>query len=99
MAGAARETGIPVVISGLLSAFFVVCVNSWMNQPQGYSPTSGTVTATFTVRLSSEMDDQVTVDAANATTSTIKPSFNSSTSAGFRSRGSFAISFKSSWMA
>src|SRR5690349_1999310 len=37
-------TGIPVVISGLLSAFFVVCVNSWMNQPQGFKLVNGEVT-------------------------------------------------------
>jgi cytochrome d ubiquinol oxidase subunit I len=38
-------TGVPVVISGLGGAFSVVAVNSWMNQPQGFSPTSGTVTS------------------------------------------------------
>lgn len=37
-------TGVPVVISGLLSAFFVVCVNSWMNQPQGFKLVDGKVT-------------------------------------------------------
>src|SRR5215831_17998862 len=37
--------GVPVVIAGLGGAFSVVAVNSWMNQPQGYSPTSGTVTS------------------------------------------------------
>jgi cytochrome bd ubiquinol oxidase subunit I len=37
--------GVPVVISGLGGAFSVVAVNSWMNQPQGFSPTSGTVTS------------------------------------------------------
>ncbi|HEY2600964.1 MAG TPA: cytochrome ubiquinol oxidase subunit I [Thermoleophilaceae bacterium] len=37
--------GVPVVISGLGGAFSVVGVNSWMNQPQGFSPTSGTVTS------------------------------------------------------
>jgi cytochrome bd ubiquinol oxidase subunit I len=30
-------TGIPVVIAGLGGAFSVVAVNSWMNQPQGYT--------------------------------------------------------------
>jgi cytochrome d ubiquinol oxidase subunit I len=30
-------TGLPVVISGLGGAFSVVGVNSWMNQPQGYT--------------------------------------------------------------
>src|SRR5246127_359749 len=37
--------GVPVVISGLGGAFSVVAVNSWMNQPQGFSPASGTVTS------------------------------------------------------
>src|SRR5947199_4547279 len=37
--------GVPVVISGLGGAFSVVAVNSWMNQPQGFSPTSGKVTS------------------------------------------------------
>ena len=37
--------GVPVVISGLGGAFSVVAVNSWMNQPQGFSPTTGTVTS------------------------------------------------------
>jgi cytochrome bd ubiquinol oxidase subunit I len=30
-------TGVPVVIAGLGGAFSVVAVNSWMNQPQGYT--------------------------------------------------------------
>src|SRR4051812_11382181 len=38
-------SGVPVVISGLGGAFSVVAVNSWMNQPQGFSPTNGTVTS------------------------------------------------------
>ena len=38
-------TGVPVVITGFGGAFSVVAVNSWMNQPQGYSPTSGKVTS------------------------------------------------------
>src|SRR3954471_14603994 len=38
-------TGVPVVVSGLGGAFAVVAVNSWMNQPQGVSPTTGAVTA------------------------------------------------------
>ena len=38
-------TGVPVVISGLGGAFSVVAVNSWMNQPQGFSPTTGDVTS------------------------------------------------------
>jgi cytochrome d ubiquinol oxidase subunit I len=36
--------GVPIVITGLGGAFSVVSVNSWMNQPQGFSPTSGDVT-------------------------------------------------------
>ena len=38
-------TGVPVVIAGLGGAFSVVAVNSWMNQPQGFSPTTGKVTS------------------------------------------------------
>jgi cytochrome d ubiquinol oxidase subunit I len=38
-------TGVPVVIAGLGGAFSVVAVNSWMNQPQGYAPTTGKVTS------------------------------------------------------
>ena len=37
--------GVPIVITGLGGAFSVVAVNSWMNQPQGFSPTSGDVTS------------------------------------------------------
>jgi cytochrome bd ubiquinol oxidase subunit I len=36
--------GVPVVITGLGGAFSVVSVNSWMNQPQGYTLTNGKVT-------------------------------------------------------
>jgi cytochrome bd ubiquinol oxidase subunit I len=36
--------GVPILISGIGGAFSVVAVNSWMNQPQGFSPTSGNVT-------------------------------------------------------
>jgi cytochrome d ubiquinol oxidase subunit I len=36
--------GVPIPICGLGGAFSVVAVNSWMNQPQGFSPTSGDVT-------------------------------------------------------
>src|SRR5256885_1335366 len=36
--------GVPIVITGLGGAFSVVAVDSWMNQPQGFSPTSGDVT-------------------------------------------------------
>ncbi len=38
-------TGVPVVICGFGGAFSVVAVNSWMNQPQGFSPTTGKVTS------------------------------------------------------
>ncbi len=38
-------TGVPVVITGLGGAFSVVAVNSWMNQPQGFSPATGAVTS------------------------------------------------------
>jgi cytochrome d ubiquinol oxidase subunit I len=38
-------TGVPVVVAGLGGAFSVVAVNSWMNQPQGFSPTTGDVTS------------------------------------------------------
>ncbi|WP_433332790.1 cytochrome ubiquinol oxidase subunit I [Spirillospora sp. CA-294931] len=37
-------TGVPVVIAGLLSASFVVTVNSWMNQPRGFKLVNGEVT-------------------------------------------------------
>ncbi len=37
--------GAAVVVAGLGGAFSVVAVNSWMNQPQGFSPTTGTVTS------------------------------------------------------
>jgi cytochrome bd ubiquinol oxidase subunit I len=36
--------GVPIVFTGLGGAFSVVAVNSWMNQPQGFSPTTGDVT-------------------------------------------------------
>jgi cytochrome d ubiquinol oxidase subunit I len=36
--------GVPILITGLGGAFSVVAVNSWMNQPQGFSPTTGDVT-------------------------------------------------------
>src|SRR5438552_6195370 len=37
-------TGVPIVITGLGGAFSVVAVNSWMNQPQGYTLSNGSVT-------------------------------------------------------
>jgi cytochrome bd ubiquinol oxidase subunit I len=36
--------GVPLPLTGLGGAFSVVAVNSWMNQPQGFSPSSGNVT-------------------------------------------------------
>jgi cytochrome d ubiquinol oxidase subunit I len=38
-------SGVPIVVTGLGGAFSVVAVNSWMNQPQGFSPTTGNVTS------------------------------------------------------
>jgi cytochrome bd ubiquinol oxidase subunit I len=38
-------SGAVVVVTGLGGAFSVVAVNSWMNQPQGYSPSTGKVTS------------------------------------------------------
>ena len=37
--------GVPIVIAGLGGAYSVVAVNSWMNQPGGYSMTNGHVTS------------------------------------------------------
>jgi len=36
--------GIPIVISGVAGAFFVVAANSWMNQPRGFDLVDGKVT-------------------------------------------------------
>src|SRR3954449_9718673 len=36
--------GVPIAICGIGGAFSVVAVNSWMNQPQGFSPATGDVT-------------------------------------------------------
>jgi cytochrome bd ubiquinol oxidase subunit I len=36
--------GIPVVVAGVASAFFVVAANAWMNQPRGFDLVNGTVT-------------------------------------------------------
>jgi cytochrome bd ubiquinol oxidase subunit I len=44
-------TGVPVVIAGLGGAFSVVAVNSWMNQPQGYSPSTGDVTSVDVLKV------------------------------------------------
>jgi cytochrome bd ubiquinol oxidase subunit I len=37
-------TGVPIAICGIGGAFSVVAVNSWMNQPQGFTLTNGEVT-------------------------------------------------------
>ncbi|MFF1301548.1 cytochrome ubiquinol oxidase subunit I [Streptomyces sp. NPDC058307] len=36
-------TGLPIVIAGTASAFFVVCANAWMNQPRGFTLRDGKV--------------------------------------------------------
>ncbi|WP_405147301.1 cytochrome ubiquinol oxidase subunit I [Sphaerisporangium sp. NBC_01403] len=36
-------SGIPVLVSGTLSAFLVVCANAWMNAPRGFTRTDGVV--------------------------------------------------------
>jgi cytochrome d ubiquinol oxidase subunit I len=36
-------TGIPVIVAGVASAFFVVCANAWMNQPRGFDLVGGEV--------------------------------------------------------
>jgi cytochrome d ubiquinol oxidase subunit I len=38
-------SGVPVVVAGFGGAFSVVAANSWMNQPQGFSPATGKVTS------------------------------------------------------
>src|SRR3954447_20546097 len=42
---------VPIVISGLGGAFSVVAVNSWMNQPQGFTMTNGKVTDVDPVKV------------------------------------------------
>ena len=37
-------TAVPVVVSGVASAFFVVTANAWMNQPRGFELVDGKVT-------------------------------------------------------
>jgi cytochrome bd ubiquinol oxidase subunit I len=37
-------TGVPIAITGIGGAFSVVAVNSWMNQPQGFTLSHGNVT-------------------------------------------------------
>jgi cytochrome d ubiquinol oxidase subunit I len=36
-------SGIPIVVAGVASAFFVVTANAWMNQPRGFDLAGGTV--------------------------------------------------------
>jgi cytochrome d ubiquinol oxidase subunit I len=36
-------TGVPIVVAGIASAFFVVCANAWMNQPRGFEIRDGRV--------------------------------------------------------
>jgi cytochrome d ubiquinol oxidase subunit I len=36
-------SGIPIVIAGVASAFFVVCANAWMNSPTGFTLRDGRV--------------------------------------------------------
>lgn len=33
--------GVPILVAGVLSAFFVVCANAWMNSPQGFTERHG----------------------------------------------------------
>jgi cytochrome d ubiquinol oxidase subunit I len=37
-------TAVPIVISGVASAFFVVSANAWMNQPRGFTMVNGKLT-------------------------------------------------------
>ncbi|WP_329460494.1 cytochrome ubiquinol oxidase subunit I [Streptomyces sp. NBC_01497] len=37
-------TGVPIVVAGVASAFFVVCANAWMNQPRGFTLDHGKLT-------------------------------------------------------
>src|SRR5215468_11387114 len=34
-------TGIPIIVAGVLSAFFVVTANAWMNSPEGFREVGG----------------------------------------------------------
>jgi hypothetical protein len=34
-------SGIPIIVAGVASAFFVVSANAWMNTPTGYTVTEG----------------------------------------------------------
>jgi cytochrome d ubiquinol oxidase subunit I len=37
-------SGVPVVLAGIASAFFVVCANAWMNDPRGFTVIRGRLT-------------------------------------------------------
>jgi cytochrome d ubiquinol oxidase subunit I len=37
-------SGVPIVIAGATSAFFVVCANAWMNTPRGFTISQGRIT-------------------------------------------------------
>jgi cytochrome d ubiquinol oxidase subunit I len=37
--------GVPIFVAGVLSAFFVVCANAWMNSPQGFTERDGKLTS------------------------------------------------------
>jgi cytochrome d ubiquinol oxidase subunit I len=37
-------SGVPIIIAGVASAFFVVCANAWMNTPKGFTVKDGRIT-------------------------------------------------------
>ena len=37
-------SGVPILLAGVASAFFVVCANAWMQQPRGFDLVNGKVT-------------------------------------------------------
>src|SRR5919109_467983 len=37
-------SGVPILLAGVASAFFVVCANAWMQQPRGFDLVDGRVT-------------------------------------------------------
>ena len=37
-------SGVPILVAGVASAFFVVAANAWMNDPQGFNIVNGQVT-------------------------------------------------------
>jgi cytochrome d ubiquinol oxidase subunit I len=37
-------SGVPIVVAGVASAFFVVCANAWMNTPRGFTVSHGRLT-------------------------------------------------------